>query len=153
MPFLHNFYAKLRIIVSSNFPRSSRFLGRQNSLIKCLVAGGVATIIDLILLFFFHGLMNIQIVSATTMAFVCSFLFSFMLQKFWTFQNHNREQTSSQLFLYVLNIMFTLYLNGLFMHLLVNNFSVWYLLAQVLVNIVIGLWNWVIYKFIIFRND
>ena len=39
------------------------------------------------------------------------------------------------------------------MHLLVNQFGIWYLFSQVIVNLFLGSLNFFIYKFIIFRHD
>jgi len=78
-------------------------------------------------------------------------LISFNLQKFWTFRNYGRDRMAGQLFLYILNAVIGLNINGALMHLLVNSWSVWYLLAQVIVNLGLGAWNFLIYKFIIFK--
>jgi putative flippase GtrA len=153
MSFLHDFYFKLHRFFSARFPRLAGVCGRQNSLIKYALAGSVTTVFDLIFLFIFHGLLKMEIVGATTLAFIISFLIGFMLHKFWTFRNHDRAATTNQLFLYFLNIIFVLYLNGVFMHLLVVRFFIWYLAAQIVVNIIIGLWSWLIYKFLIFKNN
>jgi len=38
------------------------------------------------------------------------------------------------------------------MHLLVDKFEVWYLFSQIIVNVAIGIYNFFIYRFIVFRK-
>jgi putative flippase GtrA len=111
------------------------------------LAGGT----DLIFLFIFHGLLHINLVLSTSVAFILSFLVSFTLQKFWTFRNYSEDKVVHQLSLYVLNAFIGLNLNGTGMHLLVNKYAVWYMLAQIIVNLVLGVWNFFVYKFIVFN--
>jgi putative flippase GtrA len=80
-------------------------------------------------------------------------LVSFNLQKFWTFRNYRHDKVIHQLFVYILNAFIGLNLNGLFMHILVNRYNIWYLLSQIIVNVVIGFWNFIVYKFIVFRTS
>jgi len=82
-----------------------------------------------------------------------SFILSFYLQKFWAFNDSSRHgKTAGQLFLYLLNALIGLNLNGFLMHFLVSYYQVWYLLSQVMVIALIGVLNFMVYKFIIFKK-
>lgn len=153
MPLIHAWYNRFRQYFSGNFPRAYVFCNNRKSVIKFFVAGCLAGGTDLIFLFLFHGLLGWHVVAATTMAFILSFLVSFTLQKFWTFRNYSQDKMFIQLTLYVLNVLLGLYLNGLFMHILVTDHNVWYLLAQIIVNLALGVWNFIVYKFIVFKNE
>ncbi len=153
MRLINKIYYRFRYFLSSRFPRTYGFCDSRKSIVKFIIAGSLAAAVDLIFLFIFHGLLKLAIVPSTTLAYILSLLVSFTLQKFWTFRNHNREKMFGQLGLYILNTFLGLYLNGLFMYHLVAGFHIWYILAQVMVNLVIGLWNFFIYKLIIFRNN
>jgi putative flippase GtrA len=110
------------------------------------------SLIDLIFLFIFHGLFKIGIVVSTSLAFVLSFAVSFTLQKFWTFRNYNQNKAFRQIILYFLNAFVGLSFNGALMHYFVNKIYVFYLLSQIIVNLIIGTYNFFIYKFIIFKG-
>jgi hypothetical protein len=58
-----------------------------------------------------------------------------------------------QLVLYMLNAFLSMNINGFGMHFLTITLGVWYLFSQLAVNAVLGILNFYIYKFIIFRND
>lgn len=87
------------------------------------------------------------------MAFIVAFMISFGAQKLWTFRNYSQTKLPRQLILYIINAFVSLALNGLAMHYLVNNLKLWYLLAQIMVNLVLGTINFINYKYIIFRSD
>lgn len=127
----------------------------HKAMAKYAIAGIGASSIDLLALYIFHGIMRLPIVTATSLAFLCSFLLSFNLQKFWTFSNRHRDKKafSKQLGLYLLINFVNININGAAMYVLVNNYKVWYLLSQVLVGLGLGAANFIIYKFIIFRSS
>jgi putative flippase GtrA len=148
---ISNSYNKFRKYFSSNYPRTYDFCNRHKSIIKFTIAGSLAGGVDLIFLFLLHGVLKMNVLFATSLAFIASFAVSFSLQKFWTFRNYHKDKIVNQLVVYFLNALLSLGLNVFFMHILINNYGVWYLLAQIIVNVTIGIWNFVIYKTIIFK--
>ncbi|MFA6995251.1 MAG: GtrA family protein [Patescibacteria group bacterium] len=153
MPLISDWYNKFRNYFSQHYPRVYVFCDNRKSFIKFIFAGGLSGGIDLLLLFIFHSLLKIDIVFSTSLAFILAFLVSFSLQKFWTFRNYHPGQMIQQLSLYLINAFIGLVLNAFFMHLLVNTYNVWYLFAQIIVNLVIAVWNFIIYKFVVFKTN
>lgn len=153
MPLISDWYNKFRNYFFRHYPRVYIFCDNRKSFIKFIFSGCLSGGVDLLLLFVFHSLLKLDIVLSTSLAFILAFLISFSLQKFWTFRNYLSGQTFQQLSLYLINALVGLFLNAFFMHLLVNTYNVWYLLAQVIVNLVIAVWNFVIYKFVVFKAD
>ncbi len=151
MPHLNRLYFNFRNFLSNRFPKIYCFCDSRKSVVKFLIAGCFAGGTDLILLFFFHGILKWPLVLSTSLAFIFSFIVSFTLQKFWTFRNFSQEKAVGQFILYILNAVIGLNLNGFFMHLLVNEVGIWYILAQIIVNFTIGLYNFFVYKSIVFK--
>jgi putative flippase GtrA len=152
MPTIHAWYNRFRQYFSGHWPATYDFCNNRKSLIKFALAGCLSGGTDLLLLYIFHGLGKMEIVWATSSAFILSFLISFSLQKFWTFRNYYSGKILSQLLLYLVNAGLGLYFNGLGMRLLVKQYLVWYLWAQLIVNLALGAWNFIIYKFVIFTH-
>jgi len=152
MSLIHDWYHRFRHHFASHYPKSYHFCEERKSVIKFIISGCFAGGSDLIFLYIFHGLFSWGIVFSTSFAFILSFLVSFTLQKFWTFRNYSQDKVVQQLTLYILNAFIGLYLNGYFMHVLVNKYAVWYILSQVIVNLTLAAWNFVVYKFIIFKT-
>jgi len=151
MSHINRLYFWFRNYLSSHAPKIYNFCDNRKSIIKFLIAGCLAGAADLILLFIFHGIFGWHIVISTSLAFIFSFLVSFTLQKFWTFRNFSQEKAVGQFILYILNAFIGLNLNAYFMNLLVMHYHVWYILAQIIVDLVIGIYNFVIYRQIVFK--
>jgi len=152
MKFINKIYAKVREVFSEKYPKLYGICEGYKSQIKFFFAGTSAALINLLFLIFFHGLLKWGLVLSTSLAFIVSFFLSFTLQKFWAFRNYHYDKVPIQLVLYIINAVIGLSVNGFLMHLLVNKWGVWYLLAQVAVSLSIGLYNFLIYTFIIFRK-
>ncbi len=152
MALLDNFYQKLATFFSKNFPKIYQRFFKESSFVRFLICGLISGGMDLVFLFIFHDLFNLVILLSTSIAFILSFLVSFYLQKKWTFNNQEKK-VPRQLVLYMLNVFLSLNLNGLAMHLLVTELNIWYLLSQLIVNIALGILNFYIYQFIIFRQE
>lgn len=153
MSVINSLYKKFRIWLQQVFPEIYQFCEKRKSVVKFFFAGSSAAAVDLIFLFLFHGVFKWGLVVSTSLAFILSFVVSFTLQKFWTFRNYCQKKIPIQFVLYIGNAFIGLNLNGFLMHALVNNLAVWYLLAQVVVNLMIGVYNFFVYKFIVFRHQ
>jgi putative flippase GtrA len=127
---------------------------QRKSIVKFIIIGFSVGALDLISLYIFHGLFRIEIVRATSLAFLVSFTLSFSLQKFYTFSNNHLTQRvfSRQIALYLAVNFININLNGAAMFFMVKHFHVWYLLSQLIVSSLIGLVSFVSYKFVIFRQ-
>jgi putative flippase GtrA len=151
MPLLNNLFFKFRNFLLNRHPKFYCFCDSRRPIVKFFISGCFGSISDLILLFIFHGIFKLDIVVSTSLAYILSFIVIFTLQKFWTFQNYNQHQAYNQLILYFLNTLVGLALNGFLMHYFVNGLYVWYMFSQLIVNLIIGTYNFIIYKFIIFK--
>lgn len=156
MEFISKHYQVIKIKFFKTYP-SVRFLFYVRfpflrRLFKFGVAGFVATFADLLLLYIFHGLFHLPLIFSTSAAFILSFVVSFILQKYWTFSNWNRELMYQQMFSYLMFAFFNLNINGWAMHFLVDTVGIQYLLSQVIVAALIGAESFFVYKFFIFRH-
>ncbi len=148
---IRRLYFLFRNWFARHFPKVYCLCDQHKKLVKCFFAGAVAGGVDLFLLFIFIDIVNWPLVLSTSLAFFFAFLVSFNLQKFWTFRNFSQGKVPAQLVLYLTNAFIGLNINGFLMHLFVNEYEVWYLLAQLLVNFIIGFYNFFAYNFVIFK--
>ena len=153
MTLLNSFYQKFGWLVKKISPKLYCRFFEKTSLAKFFISGGIAGSIDLIFLFLFHGVLGLGVVISTSIAFLISFFASFYLQRVWTFDSKENKKVPRELVLYMLNAFLSLNINGLSMHFLATRLQIWYLLSQIIVNVVLGMLNFFIYKFIIFRHD
>lgn len=153
MPVVSKFYNLIHGNFKTRLPKLYCYCEGRKSFLKFFMAGSLAGTTDLIFLFLFYGVFDLNIVLATSLAFLMSFAVSFYLQKHWTFKNNDERKTPKQVILYFLNAFLSLNINAVCMHFLVNELHVPYLLAQIMVNLGLGGVNYIVYKSIIFRNE
>jgi putative flippase GtrA len=132
--------------------RDLQLINKYKKYIKYLIAGGTATIVDLVFLFLFYDVLNINIIIAATIAFVIAFFVSFYLQKFWTFRDNSRDKFKTQMAVYFIIGSLNVGINALGMNLLVNKLHVWYLLAQIILSGSIAIYSFLVYNFLIFNR-
>jgi putative flippase GtrA len=146
------YYEQLRRHLQIHRPRLYKFSDRYKAIIKFIFAGIISGGTDLIFLYIAYGLVHTTLTLATSLAFILSFFISFSLQKLWTFRNTDSHRTKHQFFLYMATAFISLNLNGLLMHWLVFHFRQHYILSQIAVNLTLGLINFLVLKFFIFRH-
>jgi putative flippase GtrA len=121
-------------------------------LIRYLFSGGIATIVDLGLLYLFTDRLGWWYVWSAVGAFSVAVVVSFSLQKFWTFQNGGLEGLRHQFALYLTVTIANLGTNTLLVYLLVEKVGLFYLLAQIIAAGLIAIGSFFIYQGIIFRS-
>ncbi len=146
------YYNYLRKYLFRKYPNFFKFLNRFKDRIKFVISGGLATIVNLFFLFIFFSILDIQIIYASSMSWLLAILISFNLQKYWTFRSFSFKKMSSQVILYLLIAILSLILNARWMYLLVEGLNINYLLAQIIVLFVLAILNYIVYKFIIFKE-
>lgn len=151
MSDINNLYQSFRRVFSGNYPYIFNFCEKRKALIKFFLAGCLTGLFHLLALFIFHDLFFWPIIFSTSFAFILAFAVSFSLQKLWTFRNYSHKKLPRQLILYFGGAFINLNLNALAMYWLVNNMELWYMLAQLIVSLFLGLLNFLNYKFIVFK--
>ena len=125
------------------------FLYRHN-FVRYLFVGGTTFLLDIGILVFCHGVLDIRIEIATTISYWCSVLYNFGLNRWWTFSASEEKALHEHAFLYGLllagNYMFTL--------IFVTTMSsvIYYGLAKVLATGIQVIWTYPLYKYVIFKQ-
>lgn len=145
-------YFDFRNKFACHLPATYSFCEKRKVFFKFFIIGLINGALSLFLLYLFHDILKREVVFSTTASFILSFVFSFIFQKRWTFRDENKFNNVRQIPSYAVNVIITLNANGFLMYLLVNIFGWWYLFSQVLVNITISVYNFFVYKYVIFKK-
>jgi putative flippase GtrA len=123
-----------------------------NSLFRYLFVGGIAYIVDIAVLIGFYSGLHTSRAMAAGVSFWAGLLVSFVMQKFVAFQDYKKEvrAISRQALWYGLLVVFNY---GLTIF-IVSRFPGKYIVySRTLAVAITTLWNYVIYKRIIFRSS
>jgi glycosyltransferase involved in cell wall biosynthesis/putative flippase GtrA len=124
---------------------------RVAKLLRYLFSGGTAAFTDLALLYVFTDVFGMWYVLSSILAFIISFGVSFILQKFFTFQDHGTDGVRGQALVYLLVTSFNLGLNTALVFALVHYAGFHYMFAQILASIIIAVESFVVYGLFIFK--
>lgn len=117
---------------------------------KYLVSGSISAVVNIGSLFILVQVFGVYYLAGSVVAFFFGVVISFVLQKFWTFEDSATEGIYRQFAFFLMVVLPNLALNTLLVYVLVDRFAVWYLLAQIATGIVITVTGYLSYHFFVF---
>src|SRR3990167_4740203 len=126
---------------------------RLLQILRFLISGGTATAVNFSLLYALTEFAHIWYLTSFIIAFCAGLAVSFTLQKFWTFVDMNTDRMRAQIGLYFSVQMGNLGFNTVALFLLVEYAHLWYMAAQFMIAVVIACINFVLFKFVVFKQQ
>lgn len=120
-------------------------------IIKYVISGGTAAVIDLFFLYFFVEHSSMTYLSAAVIAFLIAFCASFTLQKFWTFKDSSVEKVHKQATVYLIVSLANLGLNTFLIYVFVEYSHLHYFISQILAGALLAVSSFFVYSFFIFK--
>ncbi|MDO8594569.1 MAG: GtrA family protein [bacterium] len=150
---LHTWEEKCIGALERTLPRLAPHVRRYQRLIRYIIAGGTAASVDFAFLYLFTDLWGIHYLSSSVLAFLVAFVVSFLLQKFWTFQDHSMDGVHAQAVLYFVVAALNLGVNTFLMYAFVDWLQMWYIAAQFLASILIAFESFFVSRYFIFKGN
>lgn len=119
---------------------------------RFVVSGGIATAANLTALFVLTHFLDIWYVLSSAVAFTIGFGISFVLQKYWTFEDTSLQTAHIQAALFFAVMLAGLGLNTALVYILVEFTGIHYIAAQLMCGIIIALCNFFSYQHLVFRK-
>lgn len=127
--------------------------GERYKILRFLISGGTATGADFFFLYAFTEWVGLYYLGSAVLAFLIAVFISFVLQKFWTFQDLSKDRIHHQAVTYFIIATLNLGVNTGLVYLLVEYAGFHYLLGQFFSSGLIAVENFFIYHFFIFKNE
>lgn len=124
----------------------------SNTLLRYILVGGTGVLFELFVIFAMKNWLGASDELAVTVSFWAGVAFSFLLQKFFAFDNKEVriKALSKQAFFYALllavNYLFTL----LFVNLTAGFWGVY--IARMVALVITTAWNFLVYKYLVFKK-
>ena len=125
----------------------------NHRVVRFLFSGGSATAANVIPLFVLVHFFYMWYLLAAVVAFTVATFVSFTLQKFFTFNDYTKSGTGKQATLYLGFQVFNLCINTLLMYVGVDLLNIQYIIAQVLISGIMAVYNFFVYKHLVFTPD
>ncbi len=126
--------------------------GQRHKLARYLISGLSATAVNFLFLYLFTEKVGFHYLVSVVLAFVMALGVSFILQKFWTFKDTNKEGVHRQAVIYASVAVVNTLLNVLFVYLLVEHAHLHYLVGQFISSGFIAFESYFIYQIFIFKK-
>jgi putative flippase GtrA len=105
---------------------------------RFIISGGSAATINFALLYIFTEYFQIFYLISAILSFTLSSVVAFLMHKFWTYKNHNKEEMHKEFSFHFLVVSTNLLLNTLLVYIFVEWLNLWYLLAQFITSIILA---------------
>ncbi len=121
----------------------------RKQLLRYLITGGLAAVTEWALFYVLNSLAGLSILLANSAAFTSGFVISFILNRVWSFES--KGHLGRQLLLYSILFGINLGLSNVLVLLFTKQFKIAKMISKAIAMGIIVLWNFVIYKKIIYK--
>lgn len=126
----------------------SRKLSSAARVMRFLISGGVAAVVNLGLLYTFTDVLGIWYLISAGLSFAFAFAVSFAMQKYWSFRNDARDKIGSQLPMHLSVALMNLVINIALVAFFVEVAGIWYIFAAIISNIIIAFESYFAFRWI-----
>ncbi len=126
---------------------------KQSRPLRYLIAGGTGAAVNFSILYALTEYAHIWYLLSATVAYVFAFVVSFILQKFWTFQNMQLEHISVQMALHITLSLSNIVAGVVLLFVFVEYVGIWYMFGQFISAALLACANYFIYRFHIFPES
>lgn len=134
-------------------PEIFKHADKHKIIIKYIFSGLTAAAADFLVLYNLTEFFGVYYLISAGIAFICAFMVSFVLQKFWTFRNNDINNIYEQLSLYFFVAFSSLLLNTIIVFTLVEKFGIWYIFSQAMAGVCLSIFSFLFYKYVIFIKE
>jgi FkbM family methyltransferase len=117
---------------------------------RFVVAGVIATGTNIGLLYVLTDLVGLWYLLSVVIAFTIATAVGFLLQKFWAFFHNADSRIPHEILIFISNNLLGLLFDAAGLYILVEYMGVWYIAAQFFLLAFIAVWNFFVYRFVIF---
>lgn len=118
-------------------------------LYRYIVTGLLSAGVEFSLLYVLKTYAGFSLIASNSVAYTSGFCVSFLMNKFWAFES--KGNFGRQFLLYGVLFTINLALSNALMYLLTERLGIMFMVSKVFVTGMIVLWNFVLYKKIIYR--
>lgn len=112
--------------------------------VRFCISGGVSTILGFTILYVFTEYIGIWYLLSSVMSFIICDIFSFIIKKFWVFEEKDIKEARLQIFLYFVLSMMYLITNTILMFISVEYMHIQYIISQVIIIFILLMPNYFI---------
>ena len=121
----------------------------MNKLIKQLlrfgVVGGIAFLIDYLLLYVLTEYINIPVMFSSVISFTVSVIFNYILSTKWVFDT-KKKQGIKEFIIFIVLSLIGLGINQIIMYLGINKINIYYMIVKLFATVIVMIYNFITRK-------
>lgn len=111
---------------------------------KFVIVGGIATLIDFILLFVFKELIHLQVIVSNTLSFCISLIYNYIASVRWVFDVNRDKDPKKNFLIFLIFSIIGLAINDFIMYLLINKLSTF--ISKIIATAIVMVFNFITRK-------
>lgn len=111
---------------------------------KFVIVGGIATLIDFILLFVFKELIHLQVIVSNTLSFCISLIYNYIASVKWVFDVNREKDPKKNFLIFLIFSIIGLAINDFIMYLLINKLSTF--ISKIIATAIVMVFNFITRK-------
>lgn len=116
-----------------------------NQILKFGLVGGMAFVIDYVLLYLCTEFLHIHYLISSIISFTVSVIFNYILSIKWVFDVKKKQDVKDFVIFIILSVI-GLGINSLIMYVMVEKFGVYYMLSKIVSTVVVMVYNFITRK-------
>ena len=120
---------------------------------RYIISGGSAAVVNILTLYVFTEFFHVWYLFSSVIAVCSAWAVSFVLQKFWTFQNFHLHRAHVQALFHAALSLFGVLMNTVLLYIFVEYFHLWYNAGQIIAGVLLACMNYFVFKHYIFPSD
>lgn len=118
----------------------------MKKIIRFIVVGGIATIIDFVCLYIFKEFLNFNVILANTLSFTISVIYNYIASIKYVFDVDKNKNRKIQFIVFIVFSVLGLILNNLILYLLTDKLNIYYLISKIIATLFVMIFNYVTRK-------
>lgn len=137
-------YEKLSKVFPNLFKKKYKKIYFQ--IFKFIVVGGIATIIDFILLILLKELLSLNTIIANTISFSVSTIYNYIASVKWVFDVNKKKNSSVNFILFIIFSILGLIINNIILSICIEMLNAHYIVSKILATMFVMIFNFVTRK-------
>ena len=118
----------------------------MKKIIRFIVVGGIATIIDFVYLYIFKEFLNFNVILANTLSFIISVTYNYIASITWVFDVNKNKNKNIQFIIFIIFSVVGLIINNVILYILTDKLNIYYLISKVIATLIVMVFNFVTRK-------
>ena len=118
----------------------------MKKIIRFIVVGGIATLIDFVFLYIFKEFLNFNVILANTLSFIISVTYNYIASITWVFDVNKNKNKNIQFIIFIIFSVVGLIINNVILYILTDKLNIYYLISKVIATLIVMVFNFVTRK-------